>query len=384
MEFKFATASRIIFGRGKSQNLGDFISEFGDRALLVTGSTPDRFTTTLASLKKAHIAFEIFKVVSEPSVELILNGLNYAKEIGCEMVIAIGGGSVIDGGKAIAALVVNEGNPMDYLEVIGKGQPLKYPSLPFIAVPTTAGTGSEVTQNAVLTSREHRVKISLRSPSMLPRIALVDPELTCSLSPELTASTGMDAFTQVLEPFVSKMSNPFTDLFCIEGMKRVSRSLVKAFDYGDDLDAREDMAFASLMGGLALANAKLGAVHGFAGPLGGMIPGPHGAICARLLPFVIETNIRAMRRRAPADQAIERYQEIARILTRRESATSSDGVNWVKELSNRLGIRALRDFGLEKKDIPIAIEKASRSSSMKGNPIALTKAELEEILLEAM
>jgi alcohol dehydrogenase class IV len=384
MEFEFATASRIIFGRGKSLTLGEFVSEFGNRALLVTGSRPVRYRSVLSSLERANIAYENFEIVSEPSVEVVLNGIEHAEAIGCEMVIAIGGGSVIDGGKAIAALVVNEGDPLDFLEVIGEGEPLVNPSIPFIAVPTTAGTGSEVTRNAVLASREHSVKVSLRSPSMLPRIALVDPELTCSLPPELTASTGMDALTQVLEPFVSRMSNPFIDTFCKEGLKRVARSLERAYEDGNDLAAREDMAFASLMGGLALANAKLGAVHGFAGPLGGMFPGPHGAICARLLPYVMEMNIRAMKKRNSTNEALERYQEIARILTQRESAVDMDGVNWVKELSDRLRIRPLRDFGLEKRHIPVAIEKAYLSSSMKGNPIELTKEELEEVLLEAL
>jgi alcohol dehydrogenase class IV len=296
----------------------------------------------------------------------------------------MGGGSVIDGGKAIAALMVNEGDPLDYLEVIGEGKPLVNPSIPLIAVPTTAGTGSEVTRNAVLASHEHRVKVSLRSSFLLPTVALVDPELTRDLPPELTASTGMDALTQVLEPFVSKMSNPFTDIFCKEGLKRIARSFVRAFEDGADIAAREDMAFASLLGGLALANAKLGAVHGFAGPLGGMISGPHGAICARLLPRVMEVNIRALEDRAPASEALVRYQEIARILAQRLSATGKDGVDWVRELSDRLGIRPLRDFGLEKRHIPVVIEKASRSSSMKGNPIALTETEMEEILLKAL
>ncbi len=384
MEFEFVTASRIIFGSGKNQNLGEFISEFGKRALLVTGSTPERFERALSSLDKANTNYGTFEIVSEPTIEVVLRGVEHAKAFGCEMVIAIGGGSVIDGGKAIAALMANEGDPLEYLEVIGEGKPLVNPSIPFVAVPTTAGTGSEVTRNAVLASPEHSVKVSLRSPSMLPRIALVDPELTCSLPPELTASTGMDALAQVLEPFVSNMSNPFTDVFCKEGLKLVARSLVRACEHGDDLAAREDMAFASLMGGLALANAKLGAVHGFAGPLGGMIPGPHGAICACLLPYVMEINIRAINKRVSDSKALERYDEIGRILTQRESATRMDGVHWVTELSEMLNIRPLRDFGLEEKHIPVAIEKASRSSSMKGNPIELTEGELEEILLKAL
>jgi alcohol dehydrogenase class IV len=384
MEFNFATSSRIIFGCGKRHHLGEFVSEFGEKALLVTGSTPHRFEEVLFALDRTNIVYESFRILNEPSIDIVVEGINRAKSFGCEMVIAIGGGSVIDGGKAIAALMVNEGGPLNYLEVIGKGEPMFNPSIPFIAVPTTAGTGSEVTRNAVLASKKHKVKVSLRSPFMLPRIALVDPELTCSLPPDLTASTGMDALTQVLEPYVSKESNPFVDILCKEGMKRASRSLEKAFDNGKDLAAREDMSFVSLLGGLALANAKLGAVHGFAGPLGGMIPGPHGAICARLLPFVMEINIQVLLSRAPASPALRRYDEIGTILTGSESATMKDAVDWVMELCEKLEIRPLRDFGLKKGQFPEAVEKASRSSSMKGNPILLTEQELEEILIKAL
>ena len=384
MEFEFATASRIIFGCRKRHHLGKLSSEFGEKALLVTGSEPGRYGEVLFALDNANIVYQPFRILSEPTIEVVLEGIDQARAFGCEMVIAIGGGSVMDGGKAIAALMVNEGNPLDYLEVIGKGEPLVHPSLPIIAVPTTAGTGSEVTRNAVLASREHRVKVSLRNPTMLPRIALVDPELTCGLPPDLTASTGMDALTQVLEPYVSKKSNPFVDVLCKEGLKRAARSLEKAYENGQDLTAREDMAFASLLGGLALANAKLGAVHGFAGPLGGMISGPHGAICARLLPYVMEMNIRALTSRTPDCPAIGRYHEIGRILTGRESATMMDGEDWVMEICEKLKIRPLRDFGLEEAQFPEVVGKAFRSSSMKGNPIHLTEQELGEILVEAM
>jgi alcohol dehydrogenase class IV len=384
MKFHFATASRIVFGCGKSDNLGEFVAEFGSRALLVTGSISNRFPSALSSLDRAKITYEVFEIASEPTIELVLRGIERAKEIGCEMVISIGGGSVIDGGKAIAVLMVNSGDPLDYLEVIGEGKPLTHPPIPFVAIPTTAGTGSEVTRNAVLASLEHQVKVSLRSPTMLPRMALVDPLLTCSLPAELTATTGMDALTQVLEPYVSRMANPFVDIFCIEGLKRTARSLERAFRDGGDLPAREDMAFASLMGGLALANAKLGAVHGFAGPLGGSIRAPHGAICARLLPYVMEMNIRALENRSPDSECLHRYQEIGRILTRRDSSTSMDGVEWVLELSKRLDIRPLGDYGLEESMIPDLIEKASISSSMKGNPIELTVGEMQGILLKAL
>ena len=233
------------------------------------------------------------------------------------MVIGLGGGSAIDTGKAIAALLTNPGDPLDYLEVIGRGQALQQTPLPYIAIPTTAGTGSEVTRNAVLASHEHHVKVSLRSPLMLPRVAIVDPELTYSLPPAITASTGLDALTQLIEPYTCNSPNPMIDAICREGMQRAARSLKRAYQNGSDAAAREDMSIAALFGGMALANAKLGAVHGFAGPLGGLFPAPHGMICARLLPFVVEANVRALQMREPDSPVLKRYDEVAQLLTGR-------------------------------------------------------------------
>jgi alcohol dehydrogenase class IV len=300
------------------------------------------------------------------------------------MVIGLGGGSVLDAGKAIAALLTNSGDLFDYLEVIGRGQPLKEPSAPYIAIPTTAGTGAEVTRNAVLASPEHKVKVSLRSPTMLPRLAVVDPELTYSMPPAVTASTGLDALTQVMEPYVSHLANPLTDAVCRQGIQRAGRSLRRAFDNGQDTEARKDMALASLFGGLALANAKLGAVHGFAGPIGGMFQAPHGAICARLLPFVMETNVNALASREPDSSALARYDDVARLLTGDDTARSADGVAWVQELSQALAVPPLSDFGMTQEDIPAVVAKAKNASSMKGNPIVLSEEELSAILAEAL
>jgi len=255
-------------------------------------------------------------------------------------------------------------------------------------VPTTAGTGTEVTRNAVLASPEHRVKVSLRSPLMLPRLALVDPELTHTLPPPVTASTGLDALTQVVEPFVSHRANPLTDAICREGMRRAARSLRRAYESagepGDDAAAREDMALTSLFGGLALANAKLGAAHGFAGPLGGMFPAPHGAVCGRLLPHVVAINVRALQERLPESAALHRYDEVAQILTGNGSATADDGVAWVQELCDALEVPPLAAYGVTEEDFPALIEKGSVSSSMQGNPIQLTPDEMWEILARAL
>jgi alcohol dehydrogenase class IV len=215
---------------------------------------------------------------------------------------------------------------------------------------------------------------------MLSRLALVDPLLTHTVPPDVTASTGLDALTQVLEPFVSHRANPLTDAVCREGLRRAARSLRRVYEQGDDADAREDMALVSLFGGLALANAGLGAVHGFAGPLGGMFPAPHGAVCACLLPHVMAVNVRALRERDPGSPSLRRYDEVACILTEDERATAADGVAWVEELCRGLRIPSLSTYGLAKADFPLLIEKASRSSSMKGNPVRLTEDEMGEVL----
>lgn len=382
--FEFATATRIIFGAGTLREVGPLAAEMGSRALVVTGRKPARATPLLDVLAAQGIEAVTFSVAGEPTTEVTRLGTQRAREAGCDLVIGFGGGSALDTGKAVAALLTNGGDPLDYLEVIGQGQPLVRPSAPYIAIPTTAGTGAEVTRNAVLASPEHHVKVSLRSPLMLPRLALVDPELTYSMPPEVTASTGLDALTQVMEPYVSNRANPLTDALCREGMRRAARSLRRAYQHGDDAAAREDMALAGLFGGLALDNAKLGPVHGFAGPIGGMFPAPHGAVCASLLPHLMSVNVRALQERFPKSEALRRYDEIGRMLTGNERATADDGVAWVQELCDALQVPPLSSYGVTPDDFPVLIEKASVASSMKGNPIVLTPYEMREILTRAL
>jgi alcohol dehydrogenase class IV len=383
VSFEFATATRILFGAGSFRQVGELAATMGRRALVIGGNMLERSTPLLDMLQAQDIETTFFSVPSEPTTDMALDGVRQARTGGCDMVIGMGGGSVLDTGKAIAALLTNSGDLFDYLEVIGRGQPLTQPSAPYIAIPTTAGTGAEVTRNAVLTSLQHQVKVSLRSPFMLPRIALIDPELTYSMPPAITASTGLDALTQCLEPFVSLQANPLTDAICREGMQRAAHALRRAYHHGNDATAREDMAVASLCGGLALANAKLGAIHGFAGPLGGMIPVPHGVVCARLLPLVLEANVQALHTRAPDSPALARYNEVARIVTGDPKATADDAIAWAQELCDELEIPALGGFGLDEADIPEAIKRAKRASSMQGNPIILTDQELAEILERA-
>jgi alcohol dehydrogenase class IV len=384
MHFEFATATRILFGSGMLREAAPAAAGFGRRVLVVCGRTIERAAPLLEHLSSIGMSPGTFTVSGEPTLETILSGARQAREDACEVVIGIGGGSVIDAGKAIAALVTNRGNLPDYLEVVGKGQPLTQQPAPYIAIPTTAGTGAEVTRNAVLASPDHRVKVSLRSPLMLPRLAVVDPELTCSLPPHLTASTGLDALTQLIEPYVCNSPNPVTDALCREGMRRTAGALRCAYLEGSDTKAREDMALASLFGGMALANAKLGAVHGLAGPLGGMFPAPHGMICARLLPLAMEANIEALQTRAPASPALERFGEVARALTGQSTATVADGLTWLQQLCTDLAVPPLSRFGLTGKDIPQVVMQAQKASSMKGNPIKLTDLELADILQRAL
>ena len=380
--FEFATAGRIIFGAGKLSELGKQIGKKSQHLLLVCGHSSDAIPRLRVILSELPVSFTEFQVHGEPTVDVIREGLKAAR--GCDIVIGLGGGSVLDTGKALAVLVTNPGDVLDYLEVIGRGRELVDAPLPYIAIPTTAGTGSEVTRNAVIESTEQNVKVSLRSPGMLPRLALVDPELTYHLPPHITASSGLDALAQLIEPFVSIKSNPLTDALCREGIARAARSLPRAYQNGADKEAREGMALASLFGGLALANAALGAVHGFAGPLGGMLRAPHGALCARFLPLVMEANLNALSARQPEHPALARYTEIAQLLIGDRNASAPDGVAWLRDLVHMLQIPPLAAYGMSKADFPETVEKTIQANSFKGNPIALNQAELISILEQAI
>jgi alcohol dehydrogenase class IV len=384
MFFEFATATKIVFGEGSVKQIGTITSPKGKHALIVSG-LPETLTLSLIKeLRETSVNTAIYYLIGEPTINHIVEIKQLAIQTKSDVIIGFGGGSSIDAAKATAALVTNPGDILDYLEVIGAGKPITQPPLSFIAVPTTAGTGAEVTRNAVLTSPEHKVKVSLRSPMMLAKIAIIDPELTYSLPPNITASTGMDALTQVIEPFVSCRSNPLTDCLCREGISRGARSLLKAYQKGEDPESRYDMTITSLFGGLALANAGLGGVHGFAGPVGGLFHAPHGAVCATLLPYVMETNIKALKTRRPESDKLIRYDEIARMLTGEVKAKAEDGVTWIKDLIQTIKIPTLAQMGMAPGDIPEIVENSERASSMKANPIVLTKEEMAEILSKAM
>lgn len=384
MNFDFATAGRILFGPGTLQQVGPLTAAYGKRALLVTWSTAERARPVCELFEAAGIDYGVFSVGNEPTVDDARAGVEAARALGAEAIVALGGGSAIDTGKAVAALLANPGDPFDYLEVIGRAQPLANPALPVIAIPSTAGTGSEVTRNAVLASPEHGVKVSLRSPHMLPRVALVDPLLTHSVPPAVTASTGLDALTQLIEPYVSSKANAMTDAICRAALPRAMRALPRVCADGSDAGAREEMSFASLCGGLALANAGLGAVHGIAGPFGGEYHAPHGAVCAALLAPITAVNIAALQERAPAHPALTRYAEMAALATGDAGAQPVDLVVWLRALVDSLDIPPLSSYGFGSGDMDAIIPKVLVSSSMKGNPLPLTANELRSALEQAL
>lgn len=376
VNFSFATAGQIIFGNHSLEKVPGLVAGFGQKVVLVTGKNSSRAKELVAKFSTGTDTV-FFNVTDEPTTDLIEAGVQLARDHASEVIVGFGGGSVVDSAKAIAVLATNKGELLNYLEVIGRGKPLTEKPLPCIAIPTTAGTGAEVTKNSVIKSPENNVKVSLRNNQMYPDVAVVDPVLTWSMPPELTASTGIDALTHLLETFVSNQTNPFIDMVCREGLTRIARSLRKAYKNGNDKQAREDMAMASLLGGMALANVKLGAVHGFAGPMGGMFSIPHGAVCACLMSAVIDENIQGLRERK-LDSS--KFDELAKILTGNEKAMSNDAAIWAAELVAELKIPSLSEYGLTKEDFPVLVEKAKVASSMKGNPVELTDEQLFCIL----
>ncbi|MGA7687914.1 MAG: iron-containing alcohol dehydrogenase [Jiangellales bacterium] len=378
--FAFATAGRISFGAGTATEIPGAVIAHGRRVLVVTGSTPSRYDV-LDALDEADVEVARLQASREPTVDDAREAALAAR--GCDVVLGLGGGSVLDLAKAAGALVACD-DVMDHLEVIGRGRPLPAPGLPVVAVPTTAGTGSEVTANAVLTSRESGVKVSLRGPTVLPHVAIVDPLLTLGCSRKVTASAGLDAFTQCLEPLVSPQASPLTDGFARTGLAAAARSLRTAYSDGSDVTARTDMALCSLLGGMALANAKLGAVHGIGGVVGGVTGGPHGAICAALLPSVVTVTLAALRDRQPRSTALSRYARAADLVTGESGSRSEDLVAWIRETCQVLSIPGLSAYGLAADDVDAVVAAASRSSSIKGHPIELSEDELRRIVLSSM
>ena len=378
--FEFITSSRIIFGNGVMTAGIQAAKPFGRKALLLYSQNGAPVDQIKNACTENGISFELFPVDHEPSVELVQEIVEFSRKCMCDFVIAFGGGSVMDAGKAASAMLTNPGDLLDYLEVVGNNLPLTQPAAPCVAIPTTAGTGAEVTRNAVLAVPEKQVKVSLRSTYILPRLAIVDPEVTLGLPASVTAYTGLDALTQVIEPFTSLKHNPMMDAICRDGIERSARSLKTAFHDGNDLAARYDLSLTSLYGGLALTNAGLGAVHGFAAPIGGMFDAPHGVICGILLPHTVKANITALSDREPGNPVLERYKVTAQLLTGNIGAGPEDAVRFLSGLVDELNIPGLRTYGIRSTDFPLIVEKALNASSMKANPIKLRPDELVKIL----
>lgn len=373
MNFTFATANQIRFGQGVLAELPVLVAERGSRPILISGSSPERYLSGVELEFCGQVS-----VSREPTFEDIAAAVAVARQCEADVVVGLGGGAAIDVAKAVGVLAVQDGEVMDYAEVIGGGKPLAAKSLPVIAVPTTAGTGSEVSANSVAASIEHRVKVSLRSPVMLPAVALVDPLLTLTCPKSVTTNSGLDALTQCIEPYTSRLANPLTDAIALTGFKAGSTALPTAVADGSNVAAREAMSQCSLFGGLGLANAKLGAVHGFAGVLGGLTGAPHGAICGSLLAAVTETNVLAMREREPENPALAKYGDLAFEVTGDRDPQAL--VGWLIGFVAGLSVPSIKELGLKPQDVEAAVAGASRASSMKGNPIVLTDAELHQIL----
>ncbi|MHB8054681.1 MAG: iron-containing alcohol dehydrogenase [Candidatus Aminicenantales bacterium] len=392
MPYEWVVPARIVFGRGAIDQAGRLTAEFGRRVLFVRdgGLTENSGTVDAVRgrLEAERLAVDEVVVGGEPTVEAVEDLVRNARAFEPEVVLGLGGGSALDTAKAAAGLLANGGEVFDYLEVIGEGRAFLRPAVPLVAVPTTAGTGSEATRNAVLTSRAHGVKASLRGITLMPRLALVDPALTDSLPPEVTASTGLDALTQCLESFVALKANPFTDALALEGMRRAARSLSRAYAGGDAPGARDDMSLAALFSGICLANAGLGAVHGLAAALGGKFPVPHGAACGLLLPHVFSANVRALAAAAEGRPTLTKCLQIADIFL---SDKRGDDDKRLARLGDRLfelvaemKIPKLSSYGITAADLPALAAAAARSGSIRQNPVVLSEETLVEILRDAL
>jgi len=374
--FSFATAQEIRFGRGCAEQEIAVVSRYGSKVFVVHGANADRSDWLVNRLNDQSLTVQRFKCASEPDVDIIEAGVNAARAHRAQVVISLGGGAVIDAGKAIAALVPAQRPMMDHLEVVGRGLALEDDPLPFIAIPTTAGTGAEVTKNSVISVAEHRRKVSLRDVRMLPDLALVDPALTDDTPRGITLASGLDAVTQVIEPYLSNKANRLTDALCRDAILQGMQALVRLMRH-EDSAARDDMAWVSLCGGLALANSGLGAVHGLAGVIGGLCGAPHGAICGALLPHVLQANA------AQADMDARTAARIAEVqgwIATGLKVAVPDAFGALAEWSRAQGLPRLADMGLSRQDHEAVAMSSVASSSMKGNPVPLSVAELQVIL----
>jgi len=375
--FAIAMPQRILFGRGEAQKAPALIAPFGKRGLIIHGASATRAQWLLDALAAQGIETLALPCATEPTLAILETTLAQARPFKPDWVAAIGGGAALDLGKALAALLPATTHPLDHLEVVGKGLPLQTPPLPFIALPTTAGTGAEATKNAVIGLPDHGRKVSLRDDRMLARLAIVDPALTDNTPRGTTLASGLDAITQVIEPYVSSKATPFTDALTAPAIPQGLHALKRLMET-EDPQARDALAHVSLTGGIALANAGLGAVHGLAGVIGGLTPAPHGAICGALLAPILRLN-RAKATGETARRLDEVFQHIAQSLGGAADRAPETLAAWARSA----GLPSLTEQGLPASLHAETAKAALSSSSMKGNPVPLGVADLQQALRQA-
>ncbi|NLS11380.1 iron-containing alcohol dehydrogenase [Vibrio sp. SM6] len=376
--FQFMTATRIIFGEGALQSSLSLINQYGYSVLLVTGKEHQRAQPVIDYIQAQKLRYQHVAISGEPNIAMVEQTAVVSRKFQPDVVVAVGGGSVIDTGKALAAIVPNQGNVYDYVDLVGRSVPLKTFPLPFIAIPTTAASGAEVTRSAVLKSGQDQLKVSLRSPEMVADVAIVDPTLTYGTDPYTSGRGALYAFTHLMEAYVCGDPNPLTDMICEEGLKRLAHSIYLGC-LEDDAKGRHDLSFAAMLGGMAITNAKLGAAHALASALGGKLDAPHSVISAQLAPHVMRENIAAAKIAKRGD-VIERYQAIARILTGQDDADAQDAVVWLEQALVTLQLPTLRSFGVCQTSFEQVANDALMSVAIKGNPLPLTHERLTYIL----
>lgn len=390
--FEFTAPPLVVFGEGSLARLGELAARHGRRAWLVTGAGALERTGALGraldSLAAAGVTVSRQVVAGEPRTDDADLGAREAREAGCDLVVGLGGGSALDLAKAVACLLGNGGEALDYLEVVGRGRPVAKPAAPLVLAPTTAGTGSEATRNSVLADAASGVKASIRHESLLPRVALLDPALTHTLPPEVTARAGLDAIVQLIEPYVSRREHPMADALALEGLRRAAPALPRAYADGEDAEARADLMLAAMWSGLALAHCGLGAAHALAGPLGGAFPVPHGTACAATIPYAMAANLNAAARGAAVPGTVRRYADVARAMgaagEEPDEAAAAAGAGHLLELCALLNVPKLAVYGVTPAAIPDLVARAKATSSMKANPADLTDDELAGILEQAI